>query len=87
MKLTIYVQQSSGYDVSDPRIRNKIINDVKTGEAKFQWGNVTFERDNIIRAINRGEVDQSMVKLIAVPDEQFEGILECNTQIYDQHRL
>ena len=89
MKLTIYAKQSSGYDASfsDPRIRNKIINDIRIGEAKFQWGSVKFERDGILRAINRGEVDHSMVKFIAVPDEQFEGILECNTQIFDQHRL
>ena len=80
--LTIYVKQSSDFNISskDPRERNRIRIAAAEGvEAKFTWTHKTTEWIKIKNALQRGTLDLDEVKYQKMEDDQFDKLISQYT--------
>ena len=81
--LTIYVKQSSDFDISskDPRERNKIRIAAAEGvEAKFTWTHITTDWIEIKNALLKGTLDLDEIKYQKINDAQFDKLIsQCTS--------
>ena len=83
--ITVYLKKSSNFNSAnkDPREKQKIMNAIIQGEAKFTWDNLTVEREGILRAISQGRINFDAVKYEKIDNVKFDKLISAN-EVYAQ---